>query len=91
MIVLTTTECLGVGIFEGHFLLFYLNPQSCHRPQKDVMHLSTQAWFEFAYACSIIMCKMLTCNVVRSVVVIATTVAVYVRHVHIDQLTCCTV
>ena len=39
----------------------------------------------------IIVCKMLTCNVVRSAVVVATTVAVYVRHVHIDQLTCCTV
>ena len=34
--------------------------------------------------------NMLTCNLVISVVV-ATTVAVYVRHVHIDQLTCCTV
>ena len=89
--MLTTAECLGFGIFEGHFLLSYLTAQSCCRPQKDAMHLSTQAWFEFAYACSIIVCNMLTCNLVRSIVVIATTVAVYVRHVHIDQLTCCSV
>ena len=39
----------------------------------------------------VIMCNMLTCNLVSRVVVIATTVAVYVRHVHIDQVTCCTV
>ena len=36
IIVLTTTECLGVGIFEGHFLLFYLNPQSCHRQLRAI-------------------------------------------------------
>ena len=50
------------------------------------MHLSTQAWFEFASACSFIVRNMLTCNLVSSVVVVATTVAVHVRHVHIDQL-----
>ena len=61
IIILVSIECLGVGIFEGHFFIF-ANPQICHRPQKDAMHLSTQVWVDIVYAYGIVMGGMLTDN-----------------------------